>query len=112
MAKLNGKDILFSPQITIESAVDSVNGKTGVVVLDADDVGAVAKEEGKGLSTNDFTNYYKNKIGDKEETSNKVTSISASSTDTQYPSAKCVYDIVGNIETALDTVNDTLEGML
>lgn len=27
-----------------------------------------------------------------EQTSNKVTSISSSSTDTQYPSAKCVYD--------------------
>ena len=27
-----------------------------------------------------------------EETANKVTSLSSSSTDTQYPSAKCVYD--------------------
>lgn len=36
-----------------------------------------------------------------ENTANKVTSISASSTNTQYPSAKCVYDIVGNIETLL-----------
>lgn len=27
-----------------------------------------------------------------EQTSNKVTSLSSSSTDTQYPSAKCVYD--------------------
>ena len=36
---------------------------------------------------------------------NKVTSLSSSSTNTQYPSAKCVYDhvaaIVGNIETLL-----------
>jgi hypothetical protein len=31
-----------------------------------------------------------------EDTSNKVTSISASSTDTQYPSAKCVYDAIQN----------------
>lgn len=38
-------------------------------------------------------------------TSNKVTSISSSSTDAQYPSAKCVYDIVGDIETALHTIN-------
>ena len=29
-----------------------------------------------------------------EDTNNKVTSISASSTDTQYPSAKCVYDAI------------------
>lgn len=40
-----------------------------------------------------------------EQTSNKVTSISSSSTDTQYPSAKCVYDIVGDIETVLHTIN-------
>ena len=37
----------------------------------------------------------------KEDKSNKVTSLSSSSTDTQYPSAKCVYDIVGNIESLL-----------
>lgn len=39
-----------------------------------------------------------------QTTSNLVTSISSASTDTQYPSAKCVYDIVGNIETALQGV--------
>lgn len=36
-----------------------------------------------------------------QTTSNLVTSISSQSTDTQYPSAKCVYDIVGDIETLL-----------
>lgn len=36
-----------------------------------------------------------------ERTTNKVTSLSSSSTDTQYPSAKCVYDLVGDIETLL-----------
>lgn len=36
--------------------------------------------------------------------SNLVTSINSSSTDTQYPSAKCVYDIVGNIETVLQGI--------
>ena len=40
-----------------------------------------------------------------ELTTNKVTSLSSASTDTQYPSAKCVYDIVGDIATALDTIN-------
>ena len=43
-------------------------------------------------------------ISGKENTSNKVTSISSSSTDTQYPSAKCVYDLVGNIESLLQEV--------
>ena len=36
-----------------------------------------------------------------EATANKVTSISSSSTDDQYPSALCVYTLVGDIETAL-----------
>ena len=35
---------------------------------------------------------------------NLVTSISASSTDEQYPSAKCMYVIVGDIETLLQSV--------
>lgn len=33
-----------------------------------------------------------------------ATNISSSSTDTQVPSAKCVYDIVGNIETLLQSI--------
>ena len=43
-------------------------------------------------------------ISGKENSSNKVTSLSSSSTDTEYPSAKCVYDLVGNIETILATL--------
>ena len=39
-----------------------------------------------------------------EIVSNKVSSISAASTNAQYPSAKCVYDIVGNIESTLDAI--------
>lgn len=46
----------------------------------------------------------------KEVLANKVTTISSSSTDTQYPSAKCVYDIVGDIETILETL-DTGNGV-
>ena len=41
----------------------------------------------------------------KENSSNKVTSLSASSTDAQYPSAKCVYDLVGDVESALQAIN-------
>lgn len=39
-----------------------------------------------------------------QEASNLVTSLSASSTNTQYPSAKCVYDLVGNVETLLASI--------
>lgn len=40
-------------------------------------------------------------ISGKEDSSNKVTILSASSTDAQYPSAKCVYDMIGNVEALL-----------
>jgi len=41
-------------------------------------------------------------ISGKENTSNKVTSLSSASTDTEYPSAKCVYDeLEGKQATAL-----------
>lgn len=52
----------------------------------------------------DGTGYNLDSLSDKEDTSNKVTAISASSTDSQYPSAKCIYNIVGDIETVLDAI--------
>lgn len=42
--------------------------------------------------------------GGMQNAENLVTSISSSSTDTQYPSAKCVYDIVGDIETLINAL--------
>jgi hypothetical protein len=57
------------------------------------------------------TNGQTQDISGKEDKSNKVTSISSSSTDTQYPSALSVYnyvdEIVGDINTLLDTLNRT-----
>ena len=41
----------------------------------------------------------------KENISNKVISISSSSTDDEYPSAKCVYNLVGDVESILQTLN-------
>jgi len=33
-----------------------------------------------------------------------VTTIDSNSTDSQYPSAKCIWDIIGNIETRLSNI--------
>ncbi len=48
-------------------------------------------------------------ISGKEDKTNKVISISSSSTDNQYASAKCVYDYIeaktGNIETILEELD-------
>ena len=60
-------------------------------------------------TNNSELDFIKNKptipdISNCEVTSNKVTSLSSASTDTEYPSAKCVYDIVGNIEATLNAI--------
>ena len=62
------------------------------------------------------SDYIRNKpnLSLKEDKSNKVTSISSSSTDTQYPSAKCVYDAIqaggggGGIRTYTTTTTFTM----
>lgn len=46
-----------------------------------------------------------NALNAKQTTSNLVTSISSLSTDSQYPSAKLLYDTVGDIETILNDIN-------
>lgn len=43
-------------------------------------------------------------IANMQTTGNLVTSVSSSSTDSQYPSAKCLYDLVGNIESLLAAI--------
>lgn len=55
--------------------------------------------------TNDSGYITNSAIANMQTTSNLVTSVSASSTDAQYPSAKLFYDTVGNIESALNTIN-------
>jgi len=42
--------------------------------------------------------------GDFQLKSNIVTSLSSSSTDTEYPSAKAVYDIIGDLERRLSNI--------
>ena len=44
-------------------------------------------------------------VDNKEDKSNKVTSLSSSNTDTQYPSAKAVYDAIFSLDT-LDCINE------
>lgn len=86
------------------------------------DLGPVRLEFANGalhVTTNDSTNYpnmgfyadgfvaaggVQGSSVSYEVSSNKVVSLSSSSTDTQYPSAKCVYDIVGNAESLLASI--------
>lgn len=44
------------------------------------------------------------KSADDFQQNNIVTTIDSNSTDSQYPSAKCVWDIIGNMETRLSNI--------
>ena len=99
----------------IQSVTSGDNGKIlvdgeSVVVYDDSEIkeeigGKVDKVQGKGLSSNDYTAEEKTKLSElptkteldtdlsgKEDTANKVTTLDSNVTDTQYPSAKAVYD--------------------
>ena len=57
---------------------------------------------GNALTNTAFWESYN--ISGKQDVSNLVTSVSSSSTDTQYPSAKLFYDTCGDIETLINAL--------
>lgn len=81
------------------NTVTSVNGKIGAVVLTNTDLNAISTSEkgiANGVATLDVNGLVPSTqlpdYASKESTSNKVTILSSSNTDIQYPSAKTVYD--------------------
>lgn len=65
---------------------------------------------GKALIVDSTGEVIPGDLSSKEDTSNKVVSINAASTDTQYPSAKCVYDLIGDVSTAISSINEIIGG--
>lgn len=60
-----------------------------------------------GIPSTDFDSSVQTSLGKadgSEQTSNKTTSLSSSSTDTEYPSAKCVYDYIGTYISGIETL--------
>ena len=56
-------------------------------------------------TTVDIGSFVNGRLDGKEDAINKVTSLSSSSTDTEYPSAKCVYD---KLEEINDLIGDAI----
>lgn len=84
-------DITNDSGFITDAGVTSFNGSTGAVTYTAP-VTSVNGATGAvtGLQT----------------TSNLVTSVSSSSTNAQYPSAKLFYDTIGDVESVLQTLNN------
>ena len=94
---INNESILGSGNITIQGG-----GGANIIELTQAEYDALTAytEDAIYVITDapvyDISNY--------ELLSNKVTSISSASTNTQYPSAKCVYDLIGDVETLLANI--------
>ena len=92
---------------TDDSALDYIKNKPnipeGVVVDQTYDPVSTNAQSGVAIAGAGFLTSHQD-ISNKQDVSNLVTSLSASSTDTQYPSAKCVYDMIGDIEAVLATI--------
>ena len=70
------------------------SGGDGYITSVSNDFNVVNK---KLSLSNDVTT----KLSNAENIKNKVTTLDSTSTDTQYPSAKCVYDLVDNVKSLL-----------
>lgn len=80
----------YSEGVTLNPSTDTITASKFKVT------GGTSSQFLKADGTKDSNTY--------ENSSNKVTALSSSSTDTQYPSAKCVYDLIGDIESVLDAI--------
>ena len=106
---INSGSILGSGNIAVVTDVE-LNGSSivtnGVAEISTETVDTLSID---ATPTQDSTNLVESggvysALSGKEDSSNKVTSISNASTDTQYPSAKCVYDYIQSaITTTLNT---------
>lgn len=101
-------DGLVNKVINVKPDWDAVSG-SDAEILHKPAIPAAQIQSDWNQSDSMAKDYIKNKptipdVSNMEVTSNKVTSLSSSSTDTQYPSAKCVYDLVGDIETLLAAI--------
>lgn len=83
---INGTSVLGSGNITISGSSSSLSTLT--------DVSLSSPANGQFLSYN----------GSKWANTSLQTTLSSSSTDNQVPSAKCVYDLVGNVEALINAL--------
>ena len=95
-----GSLYIDSQSATIYIKVTST-GVTGWAVIGGGDFSAA------NTSLSNITAEGQEKFDVKENLFNKVTSISSSSTNDEYPSAKCVYDTKSELEATLSTKEDS-----
>ena len=110
---VNNESILGSGNITIQGGGSSVVELTqaqydALQTIDPDTIYVITDAQGGDLSqymtSAQTVNAISTAVASKVDTSAITTTITSSSTNSQVPSAKAVYDIVGNIETLLSQI--------
>lgn len=91
--------------VTLNNVPAVLDNKVAKLALMAVSAGTGNAVTGLSIDGNTITvNKGNIDVSDKESVSNKVTTITSSSTDVQYPSAKCMYTLVGEVESVLDEI--------
>ena len=110
---VNNESILGSGNITIQGGGSPVVELTqaqydALQTIDPDTIYVITDAQGGDLSqymtSAQTVNAISTAVASKVDTSAITTTITSSSTNSQVPSAKAVYDIVGNIETLLSQI--------
>lgn len=85
----------------LNSQINGTDEQEGIATT-VEELDNTVNNEETGLSAlNNVVNEQAQTISGKEDVSNKVTSLTVESTDTQYPSAKCVFDITEQLQDGL-----------
>lgn len=99
----NYDDLINKPTIPAAQVNADWNATSGVArILNKPTIPTVPTNV--SAFTNDSGYITSSALSTYEQTLNKVTSISSSSTDAQYPSAKCMYDLIGDVETLINAL--------
>ena len=103
LCSIDGNVVFDNTTKRLYAGYDAVESKAVVYGSNVDDVTWNASTQTMTINYIDGTSQTVS-LASFETTTNKVTSISSQSTDTQYPSAKCVYDVVGDINSVLEVI--------
>lgn len=103
LCRTDGNVVFDNNTKRVYAGYDVANNKAVVYGSNVDDVAWNASNSTLTIRYADGTSQNVS-LASFEDVNNKVTSISSQSTDAQYPSAKAVYDIVGDINSVLETI--------
>lgn len=89
----------ISAPATVKEGILGYNSANQISIREISSSGASVEAYVNNMPNNTALKEYVNtKISNRESTDNKTTSISEASTDTQYPTAKAVYDYINSLD--------------